>query len=195
MDRVDVLLGFNAEMHETLLRQGHTVAIFDDDPDLPPGVPCVGTWDQLPAWFEAQQNKGVALRVVLGVAATAAGRERARKWAINNLPVDFRWGRVISEKAIISSSAILGEGASVSDGAYVGPRVQLRDLACVIAFGRVYHDSIIGEGSVIVGGAAVMGKSKVGRRCHICAGATVLPYGDLADDVTVGAGGSCRRVH
>jgi tetrahydrodipicolinate N-succinyltransferase len=193
-ERTVVMLGFNAEMHDVLVRQGTKVDVYDDDTSLP--VPNVGGWETLRARSDDKVWRGVygeIWPVVLGVASTPEKRWRAQEWAENRLH-QFAWISVFSEKAVISDTARWGRGVFVADGAYVGPRVTLGDMTCVLPFGRVYHDSVIGAGSIVVGTAAVMGKSTIGAQCHICAGATVLPHGQLADGVTVGAGGACRRV-
>lgn len=191
MDRVDVLLGFNAEMHETLIRQGWTVAVFDDR-ELPRGIVSRGTWLHLFGWFEEQRRRGVELRFIVGVASSAAARAKARQWVEFHIP-DVQWGRVISEKACVSPSSRIGAGAFVGDMAYVGPGSIIGDHACVLPGGKVYHDSVLGPGSIVVGNAAVLGRARVGARCWICGGATVLPDAVLDDDTVVPARGVARR--
>lgn len=94
----------------------------------------------------------------------------------------FKFMRVVSIDAHISSSVMLEDGCHIITGAIVHPGAVIGMDAIVNTGAQIDHDCRVGAHSHIAPGAILCGNVVVGPECHIGAGAVIT------QNVTIGAG-------
>jgi UDP-perosamine 4-acetyltransferase len=94
----------------------------------------------------------------------------------------FKFMRVISPDAVVSSAALLEDACHIVTGAIVHPGSVIGMDAIINTGAQIDHDCRIGAHSHVAPGAVLCGNVIVGPECHIGAGAVIT------QNITIGAG-------
>lgn len=162
------------------------VAVFDNNPDVPPPFPDVPLHigqDGLAAWQSIHPGPASFLVAIGG----QRGRDRcaiqAQLCAAGLTP-----STAVHRTAFVAGNALLGPGCQILAQAAVCVEVRL-GAACIINTGAsIDHECLLGDGVHVAPGARLAGSVSVGRYSMIGIGATVLPRLRIGENVIVGAG-------
>lgn len=163
------------------------VAIFDDNPRLPPpfsDVPLYYGKTAFQKWIKSEKRADLAFCVTIG---NPLGRVRIElhEWLVKE---GLKPTIIVHPSAEIADNAIIGEGCQLLVGAIVGVQARLGRECIINTNASVDHECVLKDGSALGPGVTLCGQVKMGINGWICAGATVLPRIKIGADAIVGAG-------
>ena len=100
---------------------------------------------------------------------------------------NFRFERIISESAYVSSYASLGEGVQVMPGAIIQSGAVIGDHSIINSNAVIEHDSVIGEFNHIAPSATICGNVETGYDVYVGAGSTIKQGVHIGRNSIVGA--------
>ncbi|EKD87280.1 MAG: acetyltransferase [uncultured bacterium] len=166
---------------------GKLVAVFDDNPKLPPPFPDVPLFygkKGFEKWMKSHVPRRLGFCITIG---NPHGRVRVKfhNWLVG---IGLTPVTVIHPTAFIADNAVIGDGCQFMAGASVGVQAQLGKECIINTNASVDHECVLGDGVGVAPGATLCGEVKVGINGWIGAGATVLPRITIGADSIVGAG-------
>lgn len=100
----------------------------------------------------------------------------------------FRFAKLISPLANISSSAVIGEGCMIQDNCIVSSKVRVGRFVRINTAATVMHDNFIGDFCTVAPRAVILGECVIEDGAYIGANATILPGRTIHRGAVVGAG-------
>lgn len=167
--------------------KGKVVAVFDDNPNLPPPFPDIPLYYGkigFEKWIQSQKLQNLSFCIAIG---NPHGRVRIQlhEWLVSK---GLKPAIIVHPSAQIADNANIGDGCQFMAGAIVNPQARLGRECIINTNASVDHECILGDGTELGPGATVCGHVRVGDNGWICAGATVLPKIRIGNDAIVGAG-------
>jgi sugar O-acyltransferase (sialic acid O-acetyltransferase NeuD family) len=181
--------GMGREAADIALRMSDLAVVFVvDDP--------AGPVDGIPVIRSAELAPDDLMLLALG--DSAVRKSVAERFS------DRRFGRLVSQAAIISPSAMIGEGSLICDYVVVNSRARIGRHFQANVFSQISHDCIIGDyvtfspratcngwvqidDGAFIGAGSVIRNGSPDRRLHIGTGATVGMGAVVVGDVPAGA--------
>jgi sugar O-acyltransferase (sialic acid O-acetyltransferase NeuD family) len=163
------------------------VAIFDNDPQVPPpfsDVEIAYGADGFRAWKLRNHDQETFCLVAIG---GTKGRDRLE--ILNYLRQNGMKPTVaVHPTAFVARSTVLSDGCQVLASASVCSQAVLGEGSIVNTAASVDHESVLGRGVHVAPGATLAGCVSVGDYSFIGSGAVVLPRIKIGSNVIVGAG-------
>ncbi|SIN98578.1 acetyltransferase [Halodesulfovibrio marinisediminis] len=116
------------------------------------------------------------------------GKHLRKELFLSFSALGYRFKKVISPQAIVSTYAELGDGVQVLPGAIIQAGVVIGANTIINSGAIIEHDCVIGEHCHIAPGVTMSGQVSVGTSVHIGTGANLIQSISVGEDVVVGAG-------
>lgn len=110
------------------------------------------------------------------------------KLVIQYRKIGYKFGTLISPKAVISKSAKIGLGTIIQTGVQVSSETIIGDFCKLNTCSVIMHDNCIGNFVTVAPHAVSLGRVLIKDYVYIGANSTILPELKINESATVGAG-------
>ena len=146
------------------------------------GIASVGTYEDLPALFEAGWTEAY-------IAVGSVGYVAKRRALYDTLKgIGFHLATVIDPSAAVAEDAQIAEGAWIGKHAVVNIGCRIGTCAMINTGSIIEHGCTIGDFAHVSPGATLCGQVMVGNDTHVGAGSTVIQGVHIGSGVMIGAG-------